>query len=224
MADLNAVCLIVDVEDTFLDLLVNLFGRIYERLLYVGSCARRSLHEDQSVLAGEGLALLFLHLTPRIQIALVAYQHNDHVRVRVLTRILQPGGQVVEGLPSRDVVHQQGASSSAVIRACDRSESLLPSRVPDLKLDLLAVDGDHACSELHANGQVVHRLESLVRELEQQTGLAHACGNGKGLVGERGKGGAGWKMPTAVGHPEKQSADKPVALWGGIPQLLGVVG
>lgn len=113
--------LIVDVEDTFLDLLVNLFGRIYECLLYVGSCARRSLHEDQSVLAGEGLALLFLHLTPRIQIALVAYQHNDHVRVRVLTRILQPGGQVVEGLPSRDVVHQQGASSSAVIRACDRS-------------------------------------------------------------------------------------------------------
>jgi len=55
-------------------------------------------------------------------------------------------------------------------------EGLLASCVPDLQLDLFAVDGDHACSKLHPDGQVVHRLESFVGELEQQAGLAHACG------------------------------------------------
>jgi len=44
-----------------------------------------------------------------------------------------------------------------------------------LQLDLLSLDVDHARAELHADGQVVHRLETLVRELKQQAGLAHAC-------------------------------------------------
>lgn len=48
-------------------------------------------------------------------------------------------------------------------------------RVPDLQLYLLAVYVDHARAELDADGQVMHGLEALVRELEQQAGLAHAC-------------------------------------------------
>lgn len=48
-------------------------------------------------------------------------------------------------------------------------------RVPYLQLDLLAVDVDHARAELHANREVVHGLEALVRELQQQAGLAHTC-------------------------------------------------
>jgi hypothetical protein len=41
-------------------------------------------------------------------------------------------------------------------------------RVPDLELDLLAVYLNHTSSKLHTNGQVMHRLESLVRKLQQQ--------------------------------------------------------
>ncbi len=51
---------------------------------------------------------------------------------------------------------------------CDRPERLLPGRVPDLQLDLLAVDGDHARAELDADSQVVHGLEPAVSELQQQ--------------------------------------------------------
>ena len=46
-------------------------------------------------------------------------------------------------------------------------------RVPDLELDLLPLDVDHASTELDADGEIVHRLEPLVRELEQQARLAH---------------------------------------------------
>lgn len=39
---------------------------------------------------------------------------------------------------------------------------------------LFSVDGDHTGSEFHANCEVMHGLEALVGELEQQTGLANA--------------------------------------------------
>ena len=47
------------------------------------------------------------------------------------------------------------------------------NRVPNLELDLLPLDVDHASTELDADGEIVHRLEPLVRELEQQARLAH---------------------------------------------------
>ena len=42
----------------------------------------------------------------------------------MLTSILQPGGQVVEGLSASDVVHQQSTSGASVVRASDGAESL----------------------------------------------------------------------------------------------------
>jgi hypothetical protein len=50
-----------------------------------------------------------------------------------------------------------------------------PYRVPNLQLDLLVHDLDHACAELDADGEIVHGLEALVGELKQQAGLAYAC-------------------------------------------------
>ena len=44
-------------------------------------------------------------------------------------------------------------------------------RVPDLQLDLLVVYRDHARAELDADGQIVHWLEALVRELQEQARL-----------------------------------------------------
>jgi hypothetical protein len=41
--------------------------------------------------------------------------------------------------------------------------------VPDLQLDLVAVDVDESCTELDSDGEVVYGLESLIGELEQQT-------------------------------------------------------
>ncbi len=48
---------------------------------------------------GERLPLLSLDVSPRLQVALVAYQHDHHVRVGVLPGVLQPRRQVVERVP-----------------------------------------------------------------------------------------------------------------------------
>ena len=104
------------------------------------------LHEDESVLPGEGLALLPLDVAPRLQITLVADEHDDHVGVGVLPRVLQPGRQVVEcvpgeeeeavyyagergnesPLPSGDVVYEQRARRAAVVTAGYGPKRLLP--------------------------------------------------------------------------------------------------
>ena len=54
-------------------------------------------------------------------------EHDDHVAVAVLPGVLQPGGQVVEGVPPGDVVHQQGPSRSPVVRSGDGPEGFLAS-------------------------------------------------------------------------------------------------
>jgi len=47
--------------------------------------------------------------------------------------------------------------------------------VPNLELDGTAVDGDHASAEFNTNGEIMHRLEPLVRELQEQARFPYAC-------------------------------------------------
>lgn len=39
--------------------------------------------------------------------------------------------------------------------------------IPDLQLNLSSVDVDHSRSKFHSDGEVMHRLEPLVRELQK---------------------------------------------------------
>lgn len=69
----------------------------------------------------------------------------------MLAGVLQPGGQVVERLPARNVVHEQRTGRTAVVRPGNGPESLLPSCVPDLQLNLegctLGQEGDREQSK-----------------------------------------------------------------------------
>ncbi len=51
---------------------------------------------------------------------------------------------------------------------------MIAYRIPNLELNLLSVNVDHAGPELDPDGQVVNWLKSLVRELEKKTGLSNA--------------------------------------------------
>ena len=70
------------------------------------------------------------YLSSGLQIALIAYQHDHHVRVAVLSGVLQPGGQMIERVPSRDIVDQQCTGRTSVVGACNRSERLLAGGIP----------------------------------------------------------------------------------------------
>jgi hypothetical protein len=50
-----------------------------------------------------------------LQVALVAYEHDNDVWGRVVAQLLQPPGDVHEGLVLSYVVDQEGASGTTVI-------------------------------------------------------------------------------------------------------------
>ena len=58
-------------------------------------------------------------------VPLVPDEHDDHVGVGVLPGVLEPRGQVVEGVPPRDVVDEEGAGRATVVGARDGAERLL---------------------------------------------------------------------------------------------------
>ena len=49
------------------------------------------------------------------QIALVSYQHDDNVRVRVVPQLLQPPGHILVRLVLADIVDQESTDGSPIV-------------------------------------------------------------------------------------------------------------
>jgi len=154
-----------------LNLLVDVVCDVDERLLDVLCSLGRGLEEEETILFGELLTLLGLYDTAVFKISLVADQHDCGVLTRVLAAVLQPGGEVVKGLTTSDIVHEESASSVAVVAPSNRAELLLTGGIPNLQLNLLAADGDGATAELDTDGQIVDGLEALIGELKKEATL-----------------------------------------------------
>ena len=95
-------------------------------------CFGTGLVEYQIVFVSELLAFLGGDLSLETQVRLVADQKNNHFGVRVVPHVIQPPHQIVESLPSRDIVHKQGADATTVVAPRYRSERLLTSCIPNL--------------------------------------------------------------------------------------------
>merc|ERR1719334_56999 len=80
----NSVRFVVDVENALLNLFVDFLGCVDESLFNIGCGFCGGFHEDKAVFSGKCLTFLFFHLTSTLQVALVANQHDDHVRAGML--------------------------------------------------------------------------------------------------------------------------------------------
>ena len=136
----------------------------------------RGFQKDEPVFFGKFLAFLGRHGPTMFQIVLVAYQHNDHVRLRMLPCLFQPTTQMLKGISPRNVVDQQGPGRAAVVAAGDGPKGFLSGGIPYLELDeFVTVQGDHAGSKFDTNRQIMDGLETLVGELKEETRLSDAC-------------------------------------------------
>mmetsp|Transcript_60445 Transcript_60445/g.148696 ORF Transcript_60445/g.148696 Transcript_60445/m.148696 type:complete len:272 (-) Transcript_60445:163-978(-) len=145
-----------------------------KRLLDVRGVEGRGLDEGQVALLCIRLRIVCWHGAQVPQIALVAHQHDDDVVVSMVPELLQPAVHVLEGDVLGDVVDEKRADRSPVIGAGDRPVPLLPSCVPDLRLDGLTVHLDAAGCKLHPDGALGLQVELVAREPGQQVGLADA--------------------------------------------------
>ena len=74
---------------------------------------------------GERLRFLCGDRAEVLEIALVADEHDDDVRVGVVPELLEPPGDVDVRLVLRDVVHEQRTDRTAVVRRRDRPVAFL---------------------------------------------------------------------------------------------------
>ena len=107
------------------------------------------------------------------QIALVSDQHDDDVRIGMISELLQPPGHVLVGLMLADVVHKQSAHCSPVVGRCDGSIAFLTSRVPDLCFDRFGVYLYGPGGKFNADGGLGVQVEFIASETAQQVGLSN---------------------------------------------------
>lgn len=103
---LDTVALVRDVELARGDLGVDRPCCPDERVLDVVRGLGAGLQENEPVLLGEGRPFLRRNGPAVRQVGLVADQHDGHGRVGVRAGVLEPRREVVEGLPTGDVVDQ----------------------------------------------------------------------------------------------------------------------
>ena len=98
-----------------------------------------------------------------------------HGLVGMLEYLLHPCHQIGKGVPPRDIVDEERADGPAIVRAHDTAVRLLPSRVPDLQLHLIAqvVNSNQALAEFDSNCDVAFGIELLLGELKEQIAFAN---------------------------------------------------
>jgi hypothetical protein len=166
--------LVAALLDRRTDNVIDLGENLLKCKLDVGRVESRRLDEREAVLLGVRRRLLGRTLSLRSQIAFVAHQHNDNVRVGVIAQLGEPSIYILKRLLLRDVVHQQRADGAAVVRRRDRTIALLARSVPDLRLDRFRFARHRARRKLDANRRLALHVEFVARESRQKVRLADA--------------------------------------------------
>mmetsp|Transcript_55868 Transcript_55868/g.120833 ORF Transcript_55868/g.120833 Transcript_55868/m.120833 type:complete len:207 (+) Transcript_55868:91-711(+) len=123
----------------------------------------------------EPCALLCRDLALVFEVGLVADEDSLHRCVAVLVKLRDPILDMVEAVLIRDVVRDHYAHRCPVVRWCDGPETLLPSRVPDLELQLPAIALHLLPLEVDADGEDEIRIEPALAEAHEEGGFAD-CG------------------------------------------------
>jgi hypothetical protein len=128
---------------------VDLREQRLERGVDVGGVERGGLDEREALPLRERGGVPARHGAGRVvararagarQVGLVADEHDGGAAaVRVVPELAEPARRALERVRPGHVVHQQRARRAAVVGAGDCAVPLLPRRVPDLRLDRLAV-------------------------------------------------------------------------------------
>lgn len=90
----------------------------------------------------------------------------------MITQLFQPPRHILVCLVLGDVVDEQGSDSTTVVGRSDSAIPLLPSSVPDLRLDRLSVDLDAASSEFDTDGRFGVQVELIASEPRKKVGLS----------------------------------------------------
>lgn len=102
------------------------------------------------------------------------HKPNQASQLKTLTlELIEPATDTVEGGPAADIVDNESTNSASVVSGGDGTEPLLASGVPNLGLDLLAVDFQALSLKLDAYGSLGVGIELVASVAGEQVGFAN---------------------------------------------------
>lgn len=119
VARLDADVFSAEVVLSVLNILIDNVCRLHEGSLDVVPGLGAGLHEQKVVLVRKLLALLGADLSLQLQVVFVSDQKYYHLGVGVVTHVVEPASEVVEGAAASDVVDEQGADATTVVASGD---------------------------------------------------------------------------------------------------------
>jgi len=122
----------------------------------------------------EFLGCCKVHNLLLVKVTLVAYQHFVHMFMAVPINLRKPTLNCSETVLICDVINHDDTVCPPVVAAGDGAEALLPSGVPNLQLDDLAIDLDGTDFKIDTDCANVCLGVGIVSEAQEQAGLADA--------------------------------------------------
>jgi len=148
----------------------NLLRNELERVLDTFVCLGRDLNERDFEFVAD--CFCFLGRDLLVHVNLVAHEELAYVLIGVSGDVGHPISNIFERFLVRDIVHENNPHCSAIVRLCNCLEALLTGCIPNLQINLLAVDVHDFGLEINP-GRADHVLvELIVGKPHHETGLA----------------------------------------------------
>jgi hypothetical protein len=129
---------------------------LHKSILNVNRILCRGLDEGDVGLSCKLARKLGLNLALARQVALVPDEQLVDILRRVAINSVQPSLHMLERLRVGHVVDDDDAVGAEEVATRDGEKAVVPSRVPDLQLDGLAIELDCADPVVDADGREVH--------------------------------------------------------------------
>jgi len=153
---------------------LNLLRHGQEGLFDVCRILRGGLKEGDGKLIGKFLCDAIFHDFLAGKIGLVANKQLVHTLRSIAVDFLQPLLHVGECVVVSDIIDNNNAVCSTVVRRGDGTETFLSCGIPNLKLDSLAFELNSTNLEVNANCRYVAFCIGIVCETEEKAGLSDA--------------------------------------------------
>ncbi len=98
------------------------------------------LYERKTLFLWEGLCIFCRNTSQVLEIRFVAHQHDNNIRICMISQFLQPSFHILISHMLCDVINQQSTHSSSIVGTGDGPIPLLSCCVPNLGLDSLAIN------------------------------------------------------------------------------------
>ena len=118
---------------------MNLLYNELKGCINISSFQSRSLYKCQAMLISILCSFFFFNFPLLYKVSFIAHQHDYYSLIGIFLQLLEPFMSIIKANLRCNIINEEGTNCSPIVSICNRSISLLPCSVPDLRLNQLIV-------------------------------------------------------------------------------------